>query len=74
MGYYTIFVSNRALSGNYIALAIGPFVVMAYRGRGGGKPQKSTQSPDRQYKAPREYTKPQQSIQSPDRFYKATKC
>ena len=38
---------------------------------GGGKPQKTLQSPNRQYKAPTDYTKPRQTIQSPDRQYKA---
>ena len=35
------------------------------------QPQKTSQSPDRLYKAPTDYTKPRQTTQSPDRLHKA---
>ena len=34
----------------------------------GGKPQKTIQSPNRQCKAPTDYTKPRQSTQSPKKI------
>ena len=38
----------------------------------GAKPQKTLQSPDKLYKAPKDYTKPLQTIQSPNRLYQAS--
>ena len=40
---------------------------------GSGHPQKTIQSPDRQYEAPKHYTKPQKTIQSPNTLYKDPK-
>ena len=62
----------------YLVYSLVQFSGPPAEGQGGGKPQKTLQSPDRLYKAqtdytkpPKHYTKPRQTIQSPNRQYKA---